>query len=169
MGQEVKMDEYEGGVRPPLLHRLAKPLRGPWPRQGWRVPVHCVTEGLTSSPGNASNLTSRYVRVSDYKMWPCQSWFFLFVFNQHVYCSFVVLTDERAACVTGSIQTTFWYFPSASDHCHDDWQSISIRMLAIFVLLKLSSESSPPPSFFPLELLAQPHLVLLKTLLQFLP
>lgn len=28
MGQEIQMDEYEGGVWPPRLPRLAEPLRG---------------------------------------------------------------------------------------------------------------------------------------------
>lgn len=45
MGQEVKMDEPEGGVRPSVLYSLAEPLYNPRPRQGGRVPVHCVKEG----------------------------------------------------------------------------------------------------------------------------
>lgn len=42
VGQEVQVDEHEGGVRPSLLHSLAEPLHSPRPRQGRRLPVHCV-------------------------------------------------------------------------------------------------------------------------------
>lgn len=45
MGQKVKMDEYEGGVWPSVLYILAEPLCNPRPRQGRRVPVHCVKAG----------------------------------------------------------------------------------------------------------------------------
>lgn len=45
MGQKVKMDEYEGGVRPPVLYSLAEPLRNARSRQGGRVSVHCVKAG----------------------------------------------------------------------------------------------------------------------------
>lgn len=52
MGQEVQMDEHEGGVRPSVLHSLAQPLYSPRSWQGRRVPVHCVTDGnLRLSPG----------------------------------------------------------------------------------------------------------------------
>lgn len=42
MGQKVKVDEYEGGVRPSILYSLAEPLRNTRPRQGGPVPVHRV-------------------------------------------------------------------------------------------------------------------------------
>lgn len=42
VGQEVQVDEHEGGVRPSLLRRLAQPLHSPRPWQGGPLPVHCV-------------------------------------------------------------------------------------------------------------------------------
>lgn len=42
VGQEVQVDEHEGGVWPSLLHSLAEPLHSPRPRQGRPLPVHCV-------------------------------------------------------------------------------------------------------------------------------
>lgn len=141
MGQEVQMDEYEGCVRPPLLHWLAKPLRGTWPRQGWCVPVCCVKKGVPS-----------------YKIRPCQSWFFLFFFtNTLLLCG----ADWWTSCMYNWRISTCWRaaarlnsdsfpvdFPAASDHFHDDWQNIFIRMLAIFDLLKLSNESPGSSTFF---------------------
>lgn len=45
MGQKVEMDEYEGGVRPPVLYSLAEPICNTRSRQGGRVSVHCVKAG----------------------------------------------------------------------------------------------------------------------------
>lgn len=45
MGQKVKMDEHEGGVWTSVLYGLAEPLCSTRPRQGRRVPVHCVRAG----------------------------------------------------------------------------------------------------------------------------
>lgn len=47
MGQEVQMDEHEGGVRPPLLDSLAQPVCDAGPRQGRRLPVHRVKPPVT--------------------------------------------------------------------------------------------------------------------------
>lgn len=48
MGQEVKVDEYEGSVWSSVLYSLAEPLCNTRPRQGRFVPVHCVKAGGVS-------------------------------------------------------------------------------------------------------------------------
>lgn len=45
MGQKVEMDEHEGGVWTSVLYGLAEPVCSTRPRQGRRVPVHCVRAG----------------------------------------------------------------------------------------------------------------------------
>jgi len=42
VGQEVQVDEHDGGVRPPVLDSLAQSLRNTRARQGGLVPVHRV-------------------------------------------------------------------------------------------------------------------------------
>lgn len=46
MDEEIKVDEYEGGVRSPVLYRLVQSVRHTGSRKGQSVPVCGVTLGV---------------------------------------------------------------------------------------------------------------------------
>lgn len=89
MGQEVKMDEYEGGVRPSVLYRLAEPLCGTRPRQGRPLPVHCVKGGNLRliSPG----LPSYWLDLNEHELLLTTSTF-SFVYEYFLYRYFRVIS-----------------------------------------------------------------------------
>lgn len=100
MGQEVKMDEYEGGVRTPLLHRLAEPLRGAWPWQGWHLPVYCVKEAART----ALKHYCTDIRKISHGVWLWEMILYMWLFFTSIlFIVFLMeLTDERAAPINNS-------------------------------------------------------------------
>lgn len=183
MGQEVKMDEYEGGVRPPLLYRLAKPLCGAWPWQGWCLPVHCVKEGVKNCPRNG--LKWHLLDLSGCPAIRCNLVKVAFFFFKPTCCLlFLSLTIERDALVTGQQALVEGAAPSLNSDSFLPRLTISMttdRMFSSGCWQLLSSWNCPMnlvPPFFLLNYWLQKdnsldsasvnqHLVLLKTFLHF--
>lgn len=60
MGQKVQVDEHEGGVRSPVLRRLAQSVCHAGSREGQSLPVR----GLRRRPHLYTNVSSRFLPPS---------------------------------------------------------------------------------------------------------
>uniref|UniRef100_A0AAQ5XPG3 Palmitoyltransferase n=1 Tax=Amphiprion ocellaris TaxID=80972 RepID=A0AAQ5XPG3_AMPOC len=113
MGQEVQVDEHEGGVWTPVLCGVVESVCEPRPRQGRRVPVHRVRAGDSPDSCCCGHKLSGRRHSSSPRLLSFMVYSDVRVFCREVLCCFfnwivslLVLTEINEASLHSSVRST---------------------------------------------------------------